>query len=57
MIFDTTPVGQIDTNCYLIGDEEAGVCAVADPGGSPERGGKTNSTWTCIQVLLIQPAS
>ena len=37
MIFDTIPVGQIDTNCYLIGDEEAGVCAVADPGGSPER--------------------
>lgn len=37
MIFDTIPVGQIDTNCYLIGDETAGVCAVVDPGGSPER--------------------
>lgn len=37
MIFDTIPVGQIDTNCYLIGDEKAGVCAVADPGGSAER--------------------
>ena len=37
MIFDTIPVGQIDTNCYLIGDEKEGVCAVADPGGSPER--------------------
>ena len=37
MIFDTIPVGQIDTNCYLIGDETEGVCAVADPGGSPER--------------------
>ncbi|MBD5155026.1 MAG: MBL fold metallo-hydrolase [Oscillibacter sp.] len=37
MIFDTIPVGQIDTNCYLIGDEKAGVCAVVDPGGSPER--------------------
>lgn len=37
MIFDTVPVGQIDTNCYLIGDEAAGVCAVADPGGSPEK--------------------
>ncbi len=37
MIFDTIPVGQIDTNCYLIGDEKTGVCAVVDPGGSPER--------------------
>ena len=37
MIFDTVPVGQIDTNCYLIGDEKEGVCALADPGGSPER--------------------
>lgn len=37
MIFDTIPVGQIDTNCYLAGDEKAGVCAVTDPGGSPER--------------------
>ena len=37
MIFDTIPVGQIDTNCYLTGDEKAGVCAVTDPGGSPER--------------------
>ncbi len=37
MIFDTIPVGQIDTNCYLFGDEKEGVCAVVDPGGSPER--------------------
>lgn len=37
MIFDTIPVGQIDTNCYLIGDEMAGVCAAVDPGGSPEK--------------------
>ena len=37
MIFDTIPVGEIDTNCYLIGDEKEGVCAVVDPGGSAER--------------------
>ena len=37
MIFDTIPVGQIDTNCYLAGDEAAKACAVVDPGGSPER--------------------
>lgn len=37
MIFDTIPVGQIDTNCYLIGDEKEKAGAVVDPGGSPER--------------------
>lgn len=37
MIFDTIPVGQIDTNCYLIGDEKANAGAVVDPGGSPDR--------------------
>lgn len=37
MIFDTIPVGQIDTNCYLIGDETEKAGAVVDPGGSPER--------------------
>lgn len=34
MIFDTVPVEPIGTNCCLIG--EGGVCALADPGGSPE---------------------
>ncbi len=32
MIFQTIPVGPIETNCYLIGDETAGVCALVDPG-------------------------
>ena len=36
MIFDTVPVEPIGTNCCLIGDEAANVCAVVDPGGSPE---------------------
>ena len=34
MIFDTVPVEPIGTNCCLIG--EGGVCALVDPGGSPE---------------------
>lgn len=37
MYFDTTEVAPLMTNCYLIGDETAGVCAVVDPGGSPEK--------------------
>lgn len=30
-------VGPIGTNCYLLCDEEAGVCAVIDPGGEAGR--------------------
>ena len=33
MIVKTMPVGEIGTNCYLLGDESAKVCAVVDPGG------------------------
>lgn len=36
MIFDTVVVDPIGTNCYLLGDETEGVCAVVDPGGSPD---------------------
>jgi len=37
MILDTIEVAPLMTNCYLVGDEEAGVCAVVDPGGSPDK--------------------
>ena len=37
MYFDTIPVGSLETNCYLAGDEAAGVCAVVDPGAEPEK--------------------
>lgn len=37
MYFDVTEVAPLMTNCYLIGDESAKVCAVVDPGGSPEK--------------------
>ena len=37
MIFDTIEVAPLMTNCYLIGDGAAGVCAVVDPGGSPDK--------------------
>ena len=30
-------VGYLFTNCYILCDEEAQVCAVVDPGGSPEK--------------------
>ena len=31
------PVGAYGTNCYFLCDEAAGVCAVIDPGGSPDQ--------------------
>ena len=30
-------VGEIGTNCYILEDETAQVCAVIDPGGNPEQ--------------------
>ena len=30
-------VGPYGTNCYFLCDKEAGVCAVIDPGGSPDQ--------------------
>ena len=36
MIFDMLETAPYMTNCYLIGDEAAGTCALVDPGGSAE---------------------
>lgn len=36
MTIQTLQVGPIGTNCYLLCDETAKVCAAVDPGGSPE---------------------
>ncbi|NCB62697.1 MAG: MBL fold metallo-hydrolase [Clostridia bacterium] len=37
MLVKTIHVGPIGTNCYLLGDEDAGVCAVVDPGDEAPR--------------------
>ena len=37
MYFDTVEVAPLMTNCYLLGDETEKLCAVVDPGGSPDR--------------------
>ena len=37
MKIDSIRVGFIATNCYLLCDEEAGVCALIDPGDKPEQ--------------------
>ncbi|MBN1658690.1 MAG: MBL fold metallo-hydrolase [Anaerolineae bacterium] len=37
MIIETLPVGIIQTNAYVVGDEETKEGVVIDPGGNPER--------------------
>ncbi len=37
MFLEVFPVGPIQANCVLVGDREAGVVAVIDPGGEAER--------------------
>ena len=32
MLIKTLPVGQLETNCYIVSDEESLLCAVIDPG-------------------------
>ena len=37
MIFRKIEVGPLGTNCYLLGDETAGICCFVDPGDEAER--------------------
>lgn len=54
MIIKALQVGQIGTNCYLLADEAAKVCAVVDPGDSGERIAQIikGEGWTPVAVLL-----
>jgi len=35
-IIESLPVGPLQTNCYLLGDEATRACAIIDPGDEPE---------------------
>ena len=37
MKIQVIPVGPLATNCYLLGDEKTGECAIIDPGAQAER--------------------
>jgi glyoxylase-like metal-dependent hydrolase (beta-lactamase superfamily II) len=37
MLLDVFPVGPIQANCVLVGDQKANTMAIIDPGGEPER--------------------
>lgn len=54
MIIKSLQVGQIGTNCYILADEEAKLCAVIDPGDSGERIAELirHEGWTPVAILL-----
>ena len=47
------PVAPIGTNCYFLCDETQGVCAVVDPGGSPDRILKVLEQLKCRPCAIL----
>lgn len=54
MTIQCLPVGYLRANCYVLGDEESGDCAVIDPGGNPEiiEGYLKEQGYTCRGIFL-----
>ena len=54
MVIKALQVGQIGTNCYLLADEEAKVCAIVDPGDSGEQIARIikGEGWNPVAILL-----
>ena len=46
-------VGPIMTNCYILCDEAAGVCAVIDPGDEPKRIEAMIASSGCTPVMIL----
>ena len=46
-------VGPIMTNCYILCDEVAKVCAVIDPGDEPERIEALMATTGCTPIMIL----
>ena len=46
-------VGPIMTNCYILCDEEARVCAVIDPGDEPERVAAMIAASGCAPAMIL----
>lgn len=46
-------VGPIMTNCYILCDEAAKVCAVIDPGDEPKRIEAMIASWGCTPVMIL----
>ena len=54
MRIKTVVVGMLHTNCYLLADEQAKVCAVVDPGSNTARirAAIQEEGWTVSHILL-----
>lgn len=46
-------VGPIGTNCYILAEEQAGLCAVIDPGDEPERVAKAIEATKCKPAMIL----
>ena len=54
MVAYSMQVGQLGTNCYLFGDEEAGVCAVVDPGDeAPKIAKMIEQSGLTLKYILV----
>ena len=53
MKIDSLTVGPIGTNCYILQDEQAKLCAVIDPGDEPERVIRAVEQTGCIPTMIL----
>ena len=53
MKIDSLAVGSIGTNCYILQDEAAKLCAVIDPGDEPERIFSAVEQTGCTPTMIL----
>ena len=53
MKIDSLTVGPIGTNCYILQEEQAKLCAVIDPGDEAERIEKAVESTGCTPVMIL----
>ena len=53
MLIKTIPVGHLETNCYIVTDENTLGCAVIDPGDEPERIAAMIASSGCTPTMLL----
>ena len=53
MKIDSLAVGSIGTNCYILQDEAAKLCAVIDPGDEPERILSAVEQTGCTPTMIL----
>ena len=51
MLIKTLPVGMLETNCYIVTDEQTRLCAIIDPGA------ESNTILDYIESNRLSPAA